>query len=94
MHRLILEYYRSKIPQKNNIRLYPFTIKKGRNIYGLIFGTGNLLGIDKFVNQCWKIDPQTGDSNFDIDNDNIDEKQMKLFPDFDKPQKIQGIVLF
>lgn len=90
IHRRVLEYYRELIPKNREYYLCPFSIKKGSNIYGLIFGTGHLLGIDKFVNQCWKIDPQTGDSNFDIDNDKIDEKQMTLFPDFDRPKKIQG----
>jgi three-Cys-motif partner protein len=90
IHRCVLEYYRSLIPENREYYLSPFSIKKGANIYGLIFGTGHLLGIDKFVNQCWKIDPHTGDSNFDIDNDNIDEDQMSLFPEIDRPKKIQG----
>ena len=90
IHRRVLEYYREIIPKNREYYLCPFSIKKGSNIYGLIFGTGHLLGIDKFVNQCWKIDPQTGDSNFDIDNDKIDENQMTLFPEIDKPKKIQG----
>ncbi|MCK4829335.1 hypothetical protein KA005_77140, partial [bacterium] len=49
-----------------------------------------LLGIEKFVNQCWKIDHQTGDSNFDIDQDNIDELNPSLFPELNKPKKVQG----
>ena len=90
IHRCVLEYYRSLIPENQEYYLSPFSIKKGANIYGLIFGTGHLLGIDKFVNQCWKIDPHTGNSNFDIDNDNIDEDQMPLFPEIDRPKKLQG----
>jgi len=90
IHRSVLEYYRSLIPRNREYYLCPFSIKKGANIYGLIFGTGHLLGIDKFVNQCWKIDPHTGDSNFDIDNDKIDEVQMPLFPEIDRPKKVQG----
>jgi len=90
IHRCVLEYYRDLIPKHKKYYLCPFSIKKGANIYGLIFGTGHLLGIEKFVNQCWKIDPQTGDSNFDIDKDNIDEFQPSLFPELDKPKKVQG----
>jgi len=90
IHRCVLEYYRSLIPIDREYYLCPFSIKKGANIYGLIFGTRHLLGIDKFVNQCWKIDPHTGDSNFDIDKDDIDEDQMQLFPDIDRPKKVQG----
>ena len=90
IHRRVLDYYRTLIPKTKEFYLCPFSIKKGSNVYGLIFGTGHLLGIEKFVNQCWKIDPQTGDSNFDIDNDKINQQQMTLFPDIDKPKKIQG----
>jgi three-Cys-motif partner protein len=88
IHRMVLEYYRSLIPKGKEYYLVPFSIKKGANVYGLIFGTGHLLGIDKFVKQCWKIDPQTGDSNFDIDQDNIDPAQQSLFPE--KPKKVQA----
>lgn len=90
IHRSVLEHYRKLIPKNREYYLCPFSIKKGANIYGLIFGSSNLLGIDKFVNQCWKIDPQTGDSNFDIDNDNIDENQNYLFPEMNRPKKVQG----
>ena len=90
IHRNVLKYYRTLIPDNREYYLSPFSIKKGANIYGLIFGSGNLLGIEKFVNQCWKVDPNTGDSNFDIDNDKIDEDQMQLFPEIDRPKKVQG----
>lgn len=89
IHRCVLKYYRSLIPANREYYLCPFSIKKGANIYGLIFGTGHLLGIDKFINQCWKIDPHTGDSNFNIDKDDINEDQMKLFPEIDRPKKVQ-----
>jgi three-Cys-motif partner protein len=89
VHRMVLEYYRSLIPVRKEYYLTPFSIKKGANVYGLIFGTGHLLGIDKFNRQCWKIDPNTGDSNFDIDQDNIDPSQPSLFPDRDRPKKVQ-----
>lgn len=90
IHRIVLDYYRGLIPKGKEYYLAPFSIKKGANIYGLIFGTGHMLGIDKFIKQCWKIDPQTGDSNFDIDRDNIDPRQPSLFPEKDKPKKLQN----
>lgn len=90
VHRKVCEHYRSYIPKNKEYYLAPFSIKKGANIYGLIFGTGNLLGIEKFVNQCWKIDPHTGDSNFNIDKDcMVDSPQLRLFPRLDRPKKIQ-----
>jgi len=89
IHRNVLEYYRSLIPKGKEYYLSPFSIKKGANIYGLIFGTSHLLGIDKFIKQCWKIDTQTGDSNFDIDSDKINTSQLSLFGDTPRPKRIK-----
>ncbi|MGD9128683.1 MAG: three-Cys-motif partner protein TcmP, partial [Planctomycetia bacterium] len=54
MHRVMLRYYRKKIPTGNKTKLYPFTIKKGPNIYGLIFGSEHPLGVEKFLDIVWK----------------------------------------
>ncbi len=37
---------------------------------------------------CWKVDPQRGEANFDIDQDNLDSQIPHLFPEMDKPQKL------
>ena len=78
-HRLIASYYRSLVPVDSKYYVAPFSLKKGSNIYGLVFGSSNLLGIQKFLRICWKIDPERGEANFDIDedalpgqNDNLD----------------------
>ena len=78
MHRLILQYYRSKIPKESQLKLYPFTIKKGRNIYGLIFGSNHPLGVEKFLNIAWNTNELNGEANFDIDED-WKSAQMLLF---------------
>lgn len=89
IHRSVLEYYRNLIPEDKQYYLAPFSIKKNANVYGLIFGTGHLLGIDKFLTQCWKMDAITGEANFDIDNDRIDPARPSLFETLNKPKKIQ-----
>jgi three-Cys-motif partner protein len=89
IHRIVIDYYRSLVPSHKEYHLAPFTIKKGSNVYGLIFGTGNLLGMDKFLRTCWKIDPQRGEANFDIDEDGIDQDQPSLFADMNKPKKVK-----
>lgn len=66
-HRVITKYFRNLIPQ--NYYLHSFTIQKGTNYYGLIFGTNHSLGMEKFVKVCWKHDKQAGESNCNIDND-------------------------
>lgn len=80
MHRLILQYYRSKIPRISKIKLYPFTIKKGSNIYGLIFGSNHPRGVDKFLKIAWDANELNGEANFDIDDD-WEAKQGVLFGD-------------
>ena len=87
IHRKILEYYRQQIPEGKKYSLAPFTIKKGANVYGLIFGSGHMLGIEKFLTTCWKIDPQRGEANFDIDNDQLNETQPCLFQEMNKSKK-------
>lgn len=47
-HRVICDYYRSLIPEDVEFYIAPFSIKKGRNIYGLIFGSHHLVGLKKF----------------------------------------------
>ncbi len=69
MHRFILQYYKSKIPNESQLKLYPFTIKKRRNIYGLIFGSNHPLGVEKFLEIAWKTNALNGEANFDIDED-------------------------
>ncbi|MBN2535653.1 MAG: three-Cys-motif partner protein TcmP [Spirochaetales bacterium] len=68
IHRFICSYFRKKI-NKQDYYLSPFSIKKGSNIYGLIFGSSNLYGLEKFLKVCWKIDKATGEANYNIDDD-------------------------
>ncbi len=67
----------------NNIKtncyaIHPFTIKKGRNIYGLIFGSNHPLGVEKFLKIAWETNELNGEANFDIDED-WKAAQMPLF---------------
>lgn len=68
-HRLIKEYFEQMIPVRKEYYLHSFTIKKGSNYYGLIFGTSHSLGMEKFLKVCWEEDKLSGDSNCNIDND-------------------------
>jgi three-Cys-motif partner protein len=67
-HRLICTYYRTELRDKEYY-LAPFSIKKGSNIYGVIFGSGHLLGLEKFLTVCWAQDKITGEANYNIDGD-------------------------
>lgn len=68
-HRVIAEYYRSLVPSDKEYYINAFTIQKGKNYYGLIFGTNHSLGMEKFVKVCWKHDSMSGESNCNIDED-------------------------
>lgn len=78
IHRVLLDSLRAKIPHNSSMRLFPFSIKKGKNIYGIIFGSSHILGADKFLRVAWNINSTNGEANFDIDDDK-DKGQPDLF---------------
>lgn len=69
VHRTLTELLRQKIAQSSQLKLYPFSLRKGQNIYGIVFGATHPLAVDKFLNITWKYNGVNGDANFDIDNE-------------------------
>ena len=88
VHRAALGYYHSLLPSEGRYFLAPFSIKKGSNIYGLIFGSAHLLGIDKFLQVAWQSDAISGEADFDINRENIRPGEMLLALDEMRPSKI------
>lgn len=86
VHRLMLDHYQSMIPSGNETRLYPFTLRKGKNVYGLVFGSAHLLGVEKFLDLAWNANDVNGEANFDIDDDRA-KAQPLLFPEYRRPTK-------
>lgn len=84
-HKLIANYFESLIPNEKEYYLNHFTIKKGANYYGLIFGTNHTLGMEKFQKVCWKADANAGEADFNL-NDDFDEGT--LFFGNNEPNKI------
>jgi len=78
IHRNIIEQVRKKLPMKTNLKLYPFSLKKGANIHGIIFGATHPRAVDKFLNISWKRNEINGEANFDIDDDKS-KIQMSIF---------------
>lgn len=78
VHRAALEYYKGLLPPGAVYYLAPFSIKKGANIYGLIFGSAHPLGIDKFLEVAWRKDEFSGEADFPIDRENIRPGQLLL----------------
>jgi|WetSurMetagenome_2_1015567.scaffolds.fasta_scaffold02960_4 three-Cys-motif partner protein len=78
IHKCLLNELKGRIPSTSKIALYPFTIKKGQNIYGIIFGSSHIRGVDKFLKTAWSINKTNGEANFDIDSDE-EKSQGDLF---------------
>jgi len=69
IHRNVIGQLRRRLPSNSKLKLYPFSIKKGANIFGIVFGAKHPLAVDKFLNIAWKRSPINGDANYDIDDD-------------------------
>lgn len=87
IHRYICEYYRENV---KGIEYYlaPFSIQKGANIYGIIFGSSSLRGLEKFLKICWDNDKKTGEANYNIDNDCCYNGQLSIFENENQFKKI------
>lgn len=78
MHRLVFNKMKSRLPERTNLKLFPFSIKKNANIYGIVFGAKNYAAVDKFLNIAWKRNILNGEADFDIDEDKT-KNQLQLF---------------
>lgn len=78
IHRNIIEQLRLKLPSESSLRLYPFSLRKGANIHGIIFGASHPRAVDKFLTLAWKRNEVNGEANFDIDDD-AKKTQMSIF---------------
>jgi three-Cys-motif partner protein len=69
IHRNLIKQLYSKLPHQSRLKLYPFSLMKGTNIHGIIFGAKHIRAVDKFLDIAWKNNPINGEANFDIDKD-------------------------
>ncbi|MBK8150154.1 MAG: three-Cys-motif partner protein TcmP [Acidobacteria bacterium] len=69
IHRTLLDELRKKLPLSSGYELFPFSLKKSANIYGLIFGAAHPRAVDKFLTLAWQKNPINGEANFDIHDD-------------------------
>lgn len=81
IHRTVIEEYRSLIPTNSKLRIFPFSIKKNANIYGIIFGSKHILGVEKFLKIAWDKNKINGEADYDIDDDTV---KTQLLIDFEK----------
>ncbi len=77
-HRSVVKQLKDKLGPNTRLRLYPFSLQKGSNIYGLIFGASHRLAVEKFLDIAWTVNNINGEANFDIDDD-VPKRQGNLF---------------
>lgn len=78
IHKSVVDQLRRKLPTNTKLKLYPFSLKKGANIYGIIFGASHPRAVDKFLAIAWKRNATNGEANFDIDDD-ANKNQLEMF---------------
>jgi len=78
VHRNFIKQLRGTLPLNTKLKLYPFSLKKGSNIYGIIFGATHPAAFEKFLNIAWRANNINGEADFDIDDD-ISKRQGELF---------------
>ena len=80
IHETIVNILKERLGNNSELRLYPFSLKKGPNVYGIIYGTKHPLGADKFLHIAWKVNPDNGRADYDIYDDEM-KKKPNLFPE-------------
>jgi three-Cys-motif partner protein len=85
-HRILAMAYRRWLPIDLRYFLASYSIKKGPNVYGLVFGSPHPRGIEKFLNLSWS---KGGDATFDIDSDLVDARQLSLFQETERRRKLR-----
>lgn len=80
IHETLVNQFKTRLPKGSSVVLSPFTIKKGSNIYGIIFGASHPRALDKFLKIAWTENRINGSANFDIDDD-ASKSQLTLFGD-------------
>lgn len=88
IHSCIADHYRSLIPAGMEYYIHHFSIMKGPNRYGLIFGSGHTYGMEKFLDVCWRKDIYAGESDEIINND---WTEGMLFSGVEPPNKIREV---
>jgi three-Cys-motif partner protein len=78
IHREVISELKKGLPEKTDLKLFPFSLKKGANVYGIIFGAKHFLAVDKFLKIAWERNATNGEADFDIDEDSK-KNQLDMF---------------
>lgn len=78
IHRFISENITCKLVTNSELKIFPFSLKKNSNIYGIVFGSKSYLAVDKFLSIAWSKNRDNGEANFDI-NQEHEKMQFLMF---------------
>ncbi len=67
VHRVLADVYRQWAPK--GIFIGHFSLKKGANVYGLVFGSHHWRGMLKFLEIVWKLDASCGEADYELEQD-------------------------
>ncbi len=99
IHRIVISKLKEAIPKNSELKLFPFSLKKGSNIYGIIFCAKHFRAVDKFLDIAWKRNRTNGEADFDIDEDKV-KGQLDMFVEkkLTKVEKfkteLEGLILY
>lgn len=88
VHRFMADHFRKLVG--GDYYVAPFSLKKGSNIYGLVFASHNHLGLKKFLDVAWKEDPHTGEANFDMFGEGAGNRDQVLMFEVGKISEFQA----
>ena len=89
IHRSLIKQLKNNLPTGSSLKLYPFTLKKGSNVHGIIFGAKSPRAVDKFLGIAWAKNETNGEANFNIDDDRSQSKTQYVLFGEKKPTKIE-----
>jgi len=94
VHRIVSGALKATLPNESALKLFPFSIRKDPNIYGIIFGAKHYRAVDKFLTIAWQRNETNGEADFDIDGEIISEPiQLDIFA-ASEPRKLTKVEAF
>lgn len=89
IHKIVAESFERLIPPEKEYYVAHFSIAKGPNKYGIIFGSNHAYGAEKFLKICWALDKETGQADYNIDREPAKDKMQSLFAEYGTPLKLK-----
>jgi len=91
VHRAVAEDFSKLVPTGQEYYMAPFSLKKGPNLYGLIFGSSHIKGLRQFNEACWKVSQLIGDANWITEEEkHLESEQLSLFEDANRPNRLNA----